>query len=87
MSTALERLCLIESVAIPIAVVLSAMMMIGSWGYPRSVRTVDRYAPCCAPAKMAAYSALAALATYNARDDGRYCVDCAVDSGRLETVA
>ena len=23
----------------------------------------------------------------NARDDGRYCVDCAVDSGRLETVA
>lgn len=39
------------------------MIMIGSWGYPRSVRTVDRYAPCCAPAKMAAYSASAALVT------------------------
>jgi hypothetical protein len=52
-----------ESVAIPIAVVLAAMMIIGSWGYPRSVRTVDRYAPCCTPVKMAAYSASATQAT------------------------
>ena len=32
MSTAFERFCLMESVAIPMAMVLSAMMMIGSWG-------------------------------------------------------
>ncbi len=63
MSTALLRFCLMLSVAIPIAEVLSHMMIVGSCGQPMSVKVVRSYAACCPVANRAAYSASPALAT------------------------
>ena len=63
MSTALERFCLMLSVAIPIAEVLSHMIVVEGCGYPMSASVVRRDAACCPVANRAAYSASPALAT------------------------
>jgi hypothetical protein len=63
MSAALLRFSLMLSVAIPIAEVLSHMMMVGSCGYPMSAKVVRSDAACCPAANRTAYSASPALAT------------------------
>ena len=63
MSTALLRFYLMLSVAIPVAEVLSHMMMVGSCIYPMSAKVVLSEAACCPAANRAAYSASPALAT------------------------
>jgi hypothetical protein len=63
MSIAFVFFCFIESVAMPIAVVLSQRIMVAGCGYPMSSRMVRRAAACCPAAKRAAYSASPALAT------------------------
>ena len=62
MSTALERFYLMLSVAIPIAEVLSHMIVVEGCGYPMIVVEGRREAACCAAANRAAYSASPALA-------------------------
>ncbi len=63
MSIALERFYFIESLAIPIAQVLSHIIIVGGWGCPRSDKIVRRLDTCCPPANKTAYSASPALDT------------------------
>jgi len=74
MSTALERFCLMLSVAIPIAEVLSHMIVVEGCGYPMSESVVRRDAACCPVAKRAAYSASPALATTQGIMEEKTCM-------------
>ena len=74
MSTALERFCLMLSVAIPIAEVLSHMIVVDGCGYPMSASVVRRDAACCPVANRAAYSASPALATTQGIMEENTCI-------------
>jgi hypothetical protein len=74
MSTALERFCLTLSVAIPIAEVLSHMIVVEGCGYPMSESVVRKEAACCSVANRAAYSASPALATTHGIMEENTCI-------------
>ena len=74
MSIALDRFCFIESLAIPMAHVLSHIIIVGGWGCPRSDKIVRRLAACCPPANSAAYSASPALETMHGMIDEKTCI-------------
>jgi hypothetical protein len=72
MSTAFERFCLMESVAIPMAMVLSAMMMIGSWGITEIGEDDREISSMFLGAGEHSDVFGFGGASHNARDDGRY---------------
>jgi hypothetical protein len=74
MSTALERFCLMLSVAIPMAEVLSHMIVVEGCGYPMSESVVRKEAACCPVANRAAYSASPALATTHGIMEENTCI-------------
>ena len=74
MSTALERFCLMLSVAIPIAEVLSHMIVVEGCGYPIYESVVRKEAACCPVANRAAYSASPALATTHGIMEENTCI-------------
>ena len=73
MSIALDRFCFIESLAIPMAHVLSHIIIVGGCGCPRSDKIVRRLAACCPPANKAAYSASPALETMHGMIEEKTC--------------
>ncbi len=62
------------SVAMPIAEVLSHMIVIEGCGYPMSESVVRREAACCPAANRAAYSASPALATTEGIMEENTCI-------------
>ncbi len=73
MSIALNRFCFIESLAMPMAQVLSHMIIVGGWECTRSDKIVRRLATCCPPANSAAYSASPALETMQGMIEEKTC--------------